>query len=80
VADHLCPSITYQWTKNNITVTQLETPPNSLSFSPLRLSDIGEYSCQATVRALALINNVAMMGIYVLTLQSKSSLVCEIAV
>ena len=50
VANHLCPStISYQWIKNNSIITQLETPPNSLSFSPLRLSDAEQYACQATI-------------------------------
>ena len=42
------PSITYQWTKNNGTQTQVEAD-RVLSFSPLRLSDAGRYTCQATV-------------------------------
>ena len=41
-------SITYQWTKNNGTQTQVGTD-RVLSFSPLRLSDAGRYTCQATV-------------------------------
>ena len=42
------PSITYQWTKNNGTQTQIGTD-KVLSFSPLRLSDAGRYTCQAAV-------------------------------
>ena len=42
------PSITYQWTKNNGTQTQVGAD-RVLSFSPLRLSDAGRYTCQATV-------------------------------
>jgi hypothetical protein len=41
------PSITYQWTKNN--ETQVGTDSQVLSFSPLRLSDAGRFTCQATV-------------------------------
>ena len=44
----LNPSITYQWTKNNGTQTQVGAD-RLLSFSPLRLSDAGRYTCQATV-------------------------------
>ena len=47
-ADAGNPSITYQWTKNNGTQTQVGTD-RVLSFSPLRLSDAGQYTCQATV-------------------------------
>ena len=42
------PSITYQWTKDNGTQTQVGTD-RVLSFSPLRLSDAGRYTCRATV-------------------------------
>ena len=44
---NLCPHITYQWTKNNGTLIRLETETSTLSFSPLRLSDAGQYTCQA---------------------------------
>ena len=47
-ADSANPSITYQWTKDNGTQTQAGTD-RVLSFSPLRLSDAGRYTCQATV-------------------------------
>ena len=40
------PSIAYQWTKNS--GTQVGTD-RVLSFSPLRLSDAGRYTCQATI-------------------------------
>ena len=42
-------SITYQWTKNNGTLVQLETETSTLSFSPLKLSDAGLYTCQAII-------------------------------
>ena len=42
------PSMTYQWTKNNGIQTQVGTD-EVLSFSPLRLSDAGRYTCQVTV-------------------------------
>ena len=41
-------SIAYQWTKNNGTQTQVGAD-RVLSFSPLRLSDAGQYTCQATI-------------------------------
>lgn len=80
VANHLCPStISYQWIKNNSIITQLETPPNSLSFSPLRLSDAGQYACQATIIS-SLPLNITVMGVFILKLQSKLSKNSEIAV
>ena len=43
-------SISYQWIKNNGTHTQVQVGTDRvLSFSPLRLSDAGRYTCQATV-------------------------------
>ena len=42
------PSIAYQWTKNNDAQTQVGAD-SVLSFSSLRLSDAGRYTCQATV-------------------------------
>ena len=43
------PSITYQWTKDNGTQTIQFGTNRVLSFSPLRLSDAGRYTCQATL-------------------------------
>ena len=47
-------SITYQWTKNNGTQTLVGTD-RVLSFSPLRLSDAGQYTCRATVSPCSII-------------------------
>ena len=48
-ADAGNPTITYRWTKNNHGAqTQIGTD-RVLSFSPLRLSDAGRCTCQATV-------------------------------
>lgn len=52
VADYFCPLIYYQWTKKNGTITQSEN--RTLSFSPLRLSDAGQYTCQVTVSSYRL--------------------------
>ena len=41
----------YQWRKNGIMVS--ETGP-TLSFSPLRLSDAGQYTCEVTVNSMTL--------------------------
>ena len=48
---NLNASITYQWTKNNGTQTQIQVgaDPAVLFFSPLNLSDAGQYTCQVTV-------------------------------
>ena len=48
--ENLNPSITYQWTKNNGTRTQMVgTNSKTLSFSRLLPSDAGLYSCNVTV-------------------------------
>ena len=62
--ENLSPSITYQWTKNNGTQTQMQagTNTNTLSFSPLSLSDAGRYTCQATVSSSYLNNDITMMN------------------
>ena len=49
-AENLSPTITYQWTRDiGTTQTQVETNSNTLSFSPLSLSDAGRYTCDVTV-------------------------------
>ena len=67
---NLNPSITYQWTKSNGTQTQLQAGA-ILSFSPLRLSDAGQYTCQATVSSPYLNNNITRMDSQNVTLQSE---------
>ena len=62
--ENLNSSITYQWTKNNGTQiqTQLGADSKILSFSPLMLSDAGEYTCQATISSPYLNDNITVMN------------------
>ena len=60
-------SITYQWTKSNGTQTQVGTN-RVLSFSPLRLSDAGQYTCQATITSPC---SITEMDTHDITLQSE---------
>ena len=63
-ADNLDPSIAYEWTKKNGAETQLQvgSDANVVSFSPLRLSDAGEYTCQVNVSSSYLSNNIIRMS------------------
>ena len=64
------PSITYQWTKHNGTDTQIQVGTDRVvSFSPLRLSDAGQYTCQAT--AVSSPCSITKMDTHYITLQSE---------
>ena len=74
-AENLNASIVYQWTKNNGTQTQIQVgaDPAVLSFSPLKLSTAGQYTCNITVSSLHLDNDITMKGSEDVTIQSKFS-------
>ena len=58
-ADNLNPTITYQWTRNDgSTQTPVGTSSNTLSLSPLRLSNAGDYTCNATVSSTLLNDDI----------------------
>ena len=77
-AENLNPSITYQWTKNNGTETQIQVGTYQvLSFSPLRVSDAGQYTCQATISSPYLNNNITMIDTEDIILQSEFSLLVQ---
>ena len=75
--ENLSPSITYQWTKNNGTQdqTQIQNDEGNprVSFSHLRPSDAGQYTCQATIRSPYLIDDIIVMNTLDVTLQSESN-------
>ena len=71
-AENLSPSITYQWTKNNGTHTQLRVGTDRvLSFSPLRLSDAGRYTCQANVSSPYLNNDIIITDTQDITIHGE---------
>ena len=75
-SDNLNPAsrIGYQWTKNGTqTQIQVGADPKVLSFSPLSLSDAGQYTCQATVSSPYLNHNVIVMGSHDVGIQSEFS-------
>ena len=63
----------YQWTKNNGTQTQIQVgaDPAVLSFSSLKLSNAGQYTCNVTVSSLHLNNDITMKGSEDVTIQSE---------
>ena len=46
--ERFTPILSYKWTKNNGTLTHVGFDSENLSFSPLRLSDAGQYICHVT--------------------------------
>ena len=71
---NLSRTTTYQWTKNNGTQTQqVGTDSNTLAFSPLRLSNAGRYTCQATVSSPYVNNDITVMNTQDVRLQSEFS-------
>ena len=77
-AENLNPSITYQWTKNNGTHDQIipgnRANPEVLSFSPLKTSNGGRYTCQVTISSFFLNNDITIMDSQNVTVQSKLKL------
>ena len=71
---NLHPSIAYIWTKDNSTQTQIQAgaDPNHLYFSPLKLSDAGQYICQATVSSPYLDLNITVIDSHNVTCLSES--------
>ena len=60
-ADNLNPTITYQWTRDDgSTQTLVGTNSNTLTLSPLRLSNTGDYTCSVTVSSTLLNNDIMM--------------------
>ena len=73
-AENLNPSISYQWTKNNGTQIQMQTgnDPQVLSFSLFRLSDVGEYTCLATISS-SYLNDITVMETQHVAIKSEFS-------
>jgi hypothetical protein len=73
LADHLCPFVSYQWIKENGTVTQPAAAENdTIAFSPLRLSDAAQYTCQATASSIRFANEVTLTKSHEVRVQSKT--------
>ena len=73
-AENVEATVSYQWIKNNGTRTELPSNTNRLSFSPLRLSDAGEYYCTAFVLTSYLQNPInTTSGLFSVQLTGTSS-------
>ena len=60
-ADNLNPIITYLWTRDDgNTQILVGTSSNTLTLSPLRLSNAGDYTCSVTVSSTLLNNDIMM--------------------
>ena len=60
--ENLSSTRTYQWTRDNGTMTQVGTNSKTLSFSSLSLSNAGRYTCNVTVSSLYLNSNVMALS------------------
>ena len=66
--ENLNSSVSYRWTKNDDTQAQIS---EVLSFSSLRLSDAGQYTCRATVSSPYLDNDITVVDSQDVTIQSE---------
>ena len=70
-ADNLNSTITYQWTRNDGTTrTQVGTNSNVLSFSSVRLSNAGEYTCTTTIVSALINSDITVSAAHRMTIQS----------
>ena len=61
--ENLNPTIAYQWMKNSgSSQTLLGTNSNTLSFTPLRLSDAASYGCEVTISSSYLSGDIIAMS------------------
>ena len=74
--EKLDPNVTYQWIQNNGTVMELVNETNNsanLSFSPLHLSNSGDYICMVDVSSMYFDGTImAISNSFSIHLQGKS--------
>jgi hypothetical protein len=71
LTDNLYPTMTYRWTKNNGTTTELGATSDTLSFPSLRMCDSGLYTCYAIISSHTLSRDVTVIGSHNVTIQSE---------
>ena len=64
-------SILYQWSKKNGTLMQAGTNSSIFTFSSLRLSDAGQYTCQVIINSIHLFKDIVSNKSYYLNLESE---------
>ena len=69
-AEQLNPIITYQWRKTSDN-SDIGTNSNTLPFAPVRVSDMGNYSCMITITSNYLLENITAMTSQIVRIQSK---------
>ncbi len=74
-AENLNPNITYQWTKDSgRNRTKIRNQSSSILFSPLKLSDAGQYVCHVIVQSPYIYNDVTTVAYKNVTLKRKSNM------
>ena len=78
-AENLNSTVIFRWTKNNGSHNIIsENDSRSLTFSPLKLSDAGQYMCQATVSSPYLSNNITVTDFQHIGIQSiRTTCICN---
>ena len=75
-AENLNPTVNYRWTKNSGSgQTQVGTNSNTLSFTPLRLSNAGSFVCEVTIASNYLTGDVAYANPHNVSIQSEYQIV-----
>ena len=63
-AENLNPTTTYRWTRNSGSgQTQVGANSNTLSFTPLRLTDAASYVCEVTISSSYITGDTVAMAI-----------------
>ena len=71
-AENLNPITTYRWTRNSGSgQTQVGANSNTLSFTPLRLTDAASYVCEVTVSSSYLASDITAMNFFDVRIQCE---------
>ena len=71
-AENLNPTTTYRWTKNSGSgQTQIGANSNTLSFTPLRLTDAASYVCEVTISSSYLTSDITAVSSFGVRIQCE---------